>query len=129
MSHDVTKTVLRVELPELKGKSRDNVYPVYRDLLGDAPELDMYQGEVEYFSYDGVYRECCDVDSNRWGIERVLKMESEYRTEIAGSQNGYSMGELNEMAQEMAEKFNVDPNQVRLTSYTWYTGTDEPVRF
>lgn len=131
MSHDITKTVLRAEFPELKGMSRAEVYPFYQKLMGDAPELEMYQGKMDYFSYEraGLYQECCDVEDNRWGVEKVLQHESCYGAQVEMKPNGYSMGELNEMAREMAESFGIDPNQIRYISYTWHTGTDEPVAF
>lgn len=129
MSCNVTKTVLRAEFPHLKGKAVHEVYPFYVNLLGEPDEVDKWDGEVEHFEYEGKYQPIRDYDTERWGIDLVLHHETDYRTYIQMETNGLSLGEFNQLADEMSKKFSVDKEKVRLISYTWYNGSDEPVKF
>lgn len=123
------KIVLRAELPHLKGKTRNEVYPIFKDLLGEADELEEYEGEVEYFNYEGMYQPVCNYNGKRWGIDLVLHHESEYSTYIEMATNGLSLGEFENYAHEMAEKFGIDMYKVRYIGYSWYNGSDEPIQF
>lgn len=124
-----SKIVLRAELPELKGKNRTEVFPIYKELLGEPETLDEFDGEIEYFQYAGKYQAVQDYKENRWGIDLVLHHESNYRTYIEMETNGLSLEEFERLATEMAEKFNVDKKKIRLMSYSWYNGVDEPIFF
>lgn len=123
------KTVLRAEFPELEGKSRTEVYPFYKDIIGEADELEDYDGEVEYFSYEGKYQPVHRYEKDRWGIDHVLHHESDYKTYIELKTNGVSLSEFEEMASKMSVKFGVDKSKIRLISYSWYNGSDEPIVF
>jgi len=129
MSCMESKVVLRAELPELKGKSRNEVYPVFVNLIGEADDIDEYEGEIEYFQYEGEIQPVYDYDSKRWGIDHVLHHESDYRTYIKMKSNGLSLKEFDELASQMEEKFGIDKSKVRLISYSWYNGGDEPINF
>lgn len=129
MSCNETKIVLRAEFPELKGKSKTEVYPFYQKILGEPDEIDMYDGEVDYFSYEGKYQPCHNYYQNRWGIDLVLHHESDYKVYIQMESNGISLDEFKKLADEMSKKFGVDKNEIRLMTYTWYNGTDEPIYF
>lgn len=123
--------VLRAEFPELKGKTKTEVFPIYKNLLGEPDEVDEYDGEVDYFRYDNdkKYRPAYQYKGKRWGIDLTLHHESDYKTYVELKTNGISLGEFETLAEEMAQKFGVDKSQIRLISYTWYNGVDEPVFF
>jgi hypothetical protein len=129
MSCNETKVVLRAEFPRLKGKTRQEVYPFYLELLGEPTDKDEWDGVVEYFSYEGKYQPAYDHDSKRWGIDLVLHHESDYNTYINMETNGLTLDEFHKLAHEMSIKFEVDKYKIRLISYTWYNGSDEPIQF
>jgi hypothetical protein len=43
--------------------------------------------------------------------------------------NGLTLDEFNKLAHEMSLKFETDKYRIRLTSYNWYNGADEPIKF
>jgi hypothetical protein len=129
MSCNESKTVLRAEFPRLKGKSRNEAYPFYVKFLGEPIEVEEWNGEVDYFRYDGEYQPVYDYDSKRWGIDLVLHHESDYNTYIEMKTNGLTLDEFNKLANEMSLKFEVDKYKIRLISYSWYNGSDEPISF
>lgn len=129
MSCNESKTVLRAEFPKLKGKTRQEVYPFFLNLLGKPEEVDEYDGVVEYFYYEGKHQPVYDYDSKRWGIDLVLHHESDYKTYIEMESNGLTLDEFNKLAHDMSLKFEIDKYKVRLISYTWYNGADEPIKF
>ncbi|MBG9549752.1 hypothetical protein [Cytobacillus firmus] len=129
MSCNEKKVVLRAEFPQLQGKNRTEVFPFYKEILGVPSELDEYEGEVEYFEYEGKYQSAYDYNNKRWGIDWVLHHESDYKTYIEMRTNGVSLGDFEKMASAMSQIFGVDKSKVRLISYTWYNGVDEPIKF
>lgn len=136
MSYNESKTVLRVEIPHLKGKGMKEAYEYFYPILGEPDDLDEWDGEIEYFSYYEKNHRFVPVDeysygrdatNDRWGVDLILSYGNDY-----GDCNGkanHSLGELRQLAEEMAEKFNVDPDTCRVVSYTWYNGGDEPREF
>jgi hypothetical protein len=129
MSCNESKIVLRAEFPHLQGKSRTEVYPYYLEILGEPKEVDEYDGEVDYFRYEGKYQPAHDYEGNRWGVDLVLHHESDYTTYIEWKSNGLSLDEFDQLANSMSQVFGVDKKLVRLPSYTWYNGADEPIKF
>lgn len=129
MSCNEYKTVLRSEIPQLKGKTYNEVYPFFVELLGEPDEKDEWDGEIEYFYYGGKYKPVYDYDTERWGIDLTLHHASDYKTYIQMETNGLTLGEFKSLAYEMSQKFGIDENKVRLISYSWYNGADEPIKF
>jgi len=129
MSCNESKTVLRAEFPQLQGKTTNEVYPFYLEILGKPNEIDEYDDEVGYFSYEGKYQPAYDYDSKKWGIDLVLHHESDYNTYIKQETNGLSLKEFDTLAKSMTDVFGVDKDKVRLISYTWYNGSEEPISF
>ena len=105
------------------------MFPFYKNTIGNPSELDEYEGEVEYFEYNGKYQPSHQYKGDRWGIDMVLHHETDYDTKIEMQTNGISLAEFLTLSQEMENKFGIDKSQVRLISYTWYNGGDEPVFF
>lgn len=129
MSHTENKIVLRAEFPQLHGKSVTDVYPFYREILGEPSEMDEYEGEVFYFKHAGKYQAAHDYNNNRWGVDLVLHHKSDYTTYVGMKSNGLSLGEFDQLANTMPQMFEIDKSKVRLISYTWYNGGDEPIAF
>jgi hypothetical protein len=136
MSYNESKTVIRVEIPHLRGKGNKEAYEFFYPILGEPDDVDEWDGEIEYFSYYeknhrfipvSEYSYGRNAANDRWGVDLIIAYDNDYN-EGKGRAN-HSLQELNELAGEMAEKFNVDPNRCRLVSYTWYNGGDEPIEF
>lgn len=137
MSYNEWKTVLRADIPTLKGKNQNEALDYFRTKLGEPEELDDYEGEILYFEYDILKHPFVPVkehahgkslrENDRWGVDRVLSYGNDYDKTI-GSVN-HTLQELNEFANELQQKFDIDPSSIRLLSYKWYNGSDEPREF
>jgi hypothetical protein len=136
MSFNETKTVVRVEIPELYGKSKTELYYYFKSILGESSYVDEWEGEVEYFSYDEeefeivpVHQYNRETESNvgKVGVDYILSYKTDY---YAGKgKDGFTFKELNEIGQILEDKFGIDPENCKLFSYTWYNGADEPIKF
>ena len=132
MSYNETKSVLRAEIPQLKGKSRTEALEYFRQILGEPDDVDIWDGEVDFFEYEEKNHTYIPVeeysygktDDDRWGGDLILAYSNDYGVE-EGDMN-YSLEELSVLADKMARKFNINPKNIRLLSYTWYNGSDEP---
>lgn len=136
MSYNESKTVLRIEIPSLRGKSYHEAYKYFSSILGEADDIDDWDDVIEYFSYYEKnhkyipvreYSYGRDAVNDRWGVDLLLAYGNDYRDSIGRA--NHSLQELNKLANDLGEKFNVDPKTARLVSYTWYNGGDEPVNF
>lgn len=136
MSYNESKTVLRVEIPHLRGKSNKEAYEYFLPILGEPDDVDEWEGEVEYFSYyEKNHRfvpvsECSygrNAANDKWGVDLILAYGNDYNENIGDA--NHSLGELHKLSLELADKFNIDPNTCRVVSYTWYNGGDEPIEF
>lgn len=129
MSCNESKLVLRAEIPSLKGKSNSEALKFFRRILGEPSEIDEWNDEIDYFSYEGIIRPCHDYSSGRWGIEYILLHESDYNVYVEMDNIGATLEEINEIAGKLENMFNVNKDDVKLIYYTWYNGSDEPVKF
>lgn len=135
MSYNESKMVLRGEIPHLKGKSRGEAFEYFQNILGEPDILDDWDGEVEYFNYEPENHKFVPVqentgrstDDNRWGVDYIIGYNNGYGEE-RGKDN-VSLEELNKIVDEMTKKFEIDPKSIRIFSYSWYNGTDEPIYF
>ncbi|MBU7316021.1 hypothetical protein [Paenibacillus oleatilyticus] len=75
MSCDEFKTSIRAELKQLQGKSKTQVYEYFKNLIGEAEEVDVYDdGTVEWFHYEDKAGEFCPVYSyktGQWGVDYI----------------------------------------------------------
>lgn len=93
-----------------------------------------WDGKVDFFEYSEKKHDYIPVeelsygktDNDRWGVDYIIAYGSDY--DHIGDVN-YSLKEISEFAKKLADKFNVDINSIRLLSYTWYNGADEPIYF
>lgn len=128
MSDYETKSGIRVEIKSLKGKSRPEAYAYFQSILGDAEDVDEFDGKVEWFEYSGKFRPgdeytYGETDDDRWFVDMVASEGKE----IDGEGDLYlSFEKLNSMVDELIEKFGIEREDVMVFSYTWYNGSDEP---
>jgi hypothetical protein len=122
------KTVLRAEIPSLQGANKNTAYEYFKNILGEAPDVEDYDGEIEWFEYDGELQPIHDWDTKKWGIDLILKHTSDYKVKVKNDyKNGVTLTEFKELADRLVQKFGVNENQIRLISYDWYNGGDEPI--
>ena len=122
------KIVLRIELPQLKDKTTTEAYEYFKSILGVANEIDEWEGEIEFFSYDKSIQPITDWNGS-WGVDYVLHHSSGYKTYIGENFNGLTLKEFEERAFILSDLFGIKYNNVKLMSYNWYNGGDEPVTF
>lgn len=135
MSYNESKTVLRAEIPMLRGKSIHEAYEYFSPLLGKPDDVDEWDGKVELFRYMNSKHDYVPVEKHvsgktndtRWGVDYILAYANDYGDK-KGKAN-HSLKELQSIAEEMAKKFEINPENCRLVSYTWYNGSEEPIEF
>ena len=121
--------MLRVEITSLKGKSKSEALKFFRGILGEPSEIDEWDDEIDYFPYEGRIRPCHDYSSERWGVEYILLHESDYNVYVEMDNIGATLEEISEIAEKLENMFNVNKDDVKLIYYTWYNGSDEPIKF
>ena len=125
MSSMESKAVLRLEVESLYGKNNHEAYQILKDIIGEAEEVYLNSDNtVDVFFYEGKY----DVLSNddRWYIDLVLNRSVQWGDEEPLVENIHTI--MNK-AQELSLLFNEDISKIRLVSYQWYNGVDEPVYY
>jgi len=126
MSQDEAKSAIRLYLPELDGQNWNDVYPYFKQRLGEADNIDETDGVIEWFCYAsnlGEHYQVLCVDKMRWVVDLVL--DRAYLTEWNGLNE--SLAELDRKAFKFADIFCKLPQDCRIVAYTWYNGVDEPV--
>ncbi|GIN55043.1 MULTISPECIES: hypothetical protein [Bacillus subtilis group] len=134
-NYNESKTVLRAEIPHLKGVDTTEAYKYFKRLLGEADDFDEWEdeNEIDYFVYEALFHKYVPVasygdgDMIIWGIDCILAYKDDHGN--CKGKDIYSLAELKSYAEEMAKKFDVNPDKVKLLSYTWYNGVEEPIRF
>ena len=135
MSETEYKTVLRFQIPALDQKGYPEVLEYFRSRLGEPEDIDEWEGEIEYFSYprEALMRPVCR--NKQWGVEAVL-VHTRYRDTFGYSpqlckNQGVSLAELQKFGEEFS-KIGFDEKDIatmKLYSYSWYNGGDDPVHF
>jgi hypothetical protein len=126
------KTTLRMEIPSLQGKDYTEAFEYFRNILGEPEELDLDEetGEVYYFSYEGKFQPVYDYSNKKWGADLILYHSSDYKVYVSSDyERGVTLKEFNMLADELVGKFGGNKEDIKLLSYEWYNGGDEPVRF
>lgn len=125
-----SKMALRVEIESLKGNSYDDAYAYFKAFLGEADDLEEWEGKIEYFNYDESKHEivpALQYKGVRWGIDYIL--DYHYDGERKNGKSSYSMSEIAAMVKKISIMLNVSCDNIKLVSYEWYNGGDEPVEF
>ena len=124
MSEMEYKTVVRLPIPQLDGKSYDEALPFFKKTVGEPSNETTFDGEVDWFDYeDKPYEPVYDYETGRWGVDKVLVREW---TEQEKDLVAMTVAKLREIEQEMQRKFDVWED-VFLLPYSWYNGVDEPI--
>ena len=122
MSDNETKVAVIARLRELDGKNREDVIGFFKERLGKPDEYDddedwFYRPEqdkiVPYSSLD-----------DAWGVEYTIFISdyNEYYHTVYKS-----LQEIQQIIEKMKQKFpEILDEDIKLVSYTWYNGVDEP---
>lgn len=132
MSTNVTKFGIRLGLPELNGKSNQEIRRFFVEKGFTRDKFDEDDEETPLFTEEY----CTHLSVNKtypirgynggWGVEHLLYYEKD------GEEKGDSMRSLNHIYEEskkLADEYGRDMEDVYVFSYTYYTGGDEPVFF
>lgn len=125
-----SKMVLRVEIESLKGNTYDDAYGFFKAILGEADEVEEWEGNIEFFSYDEskhTYIPVLQYNEKRWGIDYIL--DYHYDGNRRNGKSSYTLTEITCLTEEIIRVFSVSKDDVKLVSYEWYNGSDEPVKF
>lgn len=129
MSNNETKVGFRVHIESLCDKDYNDAFTYFLPILGKPEDLDEYKGKVEYFRYTGKYQAVKEYTHNmkdkiRWFVDYLV-------SESDGSDGGeyvlLSISQIQNIVSELIAKFGVSEKDIKLFSYTWYNGCDEPV--
>lgn len=134
MSCNEYKVVLRAELPVLKGCSFNDAYNYFKmshfkDILGEPTCLEVDDdGIVEYFSFEKTRFQPV-YNNDTWGIDYIIEHTSDFMYYIIQDNNDLTLQYLNQIADKLVDIFGVNKDKVKLHSYNWYNGSDEPIKF
>ena len=118
MSDNVLQASVRGHIPELDGKTHEEVLDIFREKLGEPD----YEGEVEWDSDKHEIVPVYDYDRKRWGLQKVFMRDAEYEKEAR-----ISIEEIQNVATAMRNLFP-SIETIFLSAYVFYNGTDEPIR-
>lgn len=126
MSDNRIKVAIRGQIPELDGKTHNDVIDVFRKALGEPSQIDEWEDNIEYFSYDDYegLRSVYSDEDEVWGVEKIILDDYSYENNDAC----LSLEMIQETLKEMQKLFP-SIKTVVVAAYTWYTGTDEPITF
>jgi hypothetical protein len=130
MSYTEYKTVIRTKIDGLKNKSKNEVYEFFKSVIGEAKEVDEYDGKIDYFHYDDDAGMLCPVQNYRtkqWGVDYVLAHGSDYNG--SPSDVNLSLRDIKKHCNMLTTRFGVKESNCKLVSYSWYNGGDEPIHF
>lgn len=127
MSDNVTKTALRLHLPQLTGKNWTEAWEVIRPILGDKDkcsdfDYDDEDEEVLWFEYPN-YR--FHQRGEDWYVDRILKCDKSYNH----PRFAMSFVSLVDLLEEETKRFSAKKSGVNIVAVSWYNGTDEPFEF
>lgn len=118
MSENVFQFSIRGRIPELDGKTAEEVLDIFREKFGE-PE---YEGEAYWDSDKHEIVPVYDYDRKRWGLQKVVVRSSESEYEEAR----ISSEEIQSVAKTMQSLFP-SIEAVFVSAYVFYDGTDEPI--
>lgn len=127
MSCMESKLVFRCELPELYGMSYEEVLPYFTERIGNPSYIDENDGVINYFEYEGNLQPVYDYDNNVWGIDYIAGQVDENKHDDL--RISLSVHEIEMIFAELFGCFSINEDDVRLVSYSWYNGADEPISF
>lgn len=117
MSDDIFQTSVRGRIPELDGKTSEEVLDIFREKLGEPD----YEGEVYWDSDKHDLVPIHDYNQKRWGLQRVFVQDTSYAKAAR-----ISIEEVQNVAQAMRDLFP-SIEEVFVSAYVFYNGTDEPI--
>lgn len=121
MSHDVTKTAIRLVMPEWDGFTWHQAHEK-ASVLGEMYK-DEDEGEIEYFWHDDYQ---FVKNGTRFAVDMLLAPVQD-SCEHPGLY--MSLEELRSKASELAAHFGKSADDCVVVCVTWYNGVDEPVEF
>lgn len=116
MSENVFQASIRGRIPELDGKTAEEVLDIFREKFGE-PE---YEGDVYWDSDKHEIVPICDYCRKRWGLQKVFVRDAEYGIARISAE------EIQSVAKTMQSLFP-SIETVFVSAYIFYTGTDEPI--
>ena len=124
MSCDVNVSLMRLKIDELTGSNGREAYLFFKDKIGEPDDFYDYGDDEVDFHYNGEknYYDVKNFGQN-WYADFVFhhSTDDHYSNDMC-----LTLAQLHVQAQSMAEKFGGKFEDVRVCSYTWYNGADEP---
>lgn len=117
MSDNVFQTSVRGRIPELDGKTDEEVLDIFHEKLGEPD----YEGEIYWDSDKHDLVPIHDYAQKRWGLQKVFVRDASYE---AAARIGVE--EVQNVAQAMRNLFP-SIKEVFVSAYVFYNGTDEPI--
>ena len=120
-------SAIRIELPELYGKSDSEVLDRFRELFGEPDQISLDSNKnVDWFWYDHEKRGYRPVtDGSKWGFDIVLG----YGYGFPDNQVNISFDEAFDRARDFIHGLNVYPLNMRIVSYSISEDEEETIEF
>lgn len=121
MSEDVSHLSIRAVLPELNGKTAEEVFPFFREKLGlEGDDADDVLWSSRNQQKTIVPVSC--YETKDWGVEWIFHHDYPYQIGLANVDLAY----IEQVKSKILEKFPTATGFM-VCSYTWYNGVEEPI--
>lgn len=135
MSENYIKHAIRIILKELKNKTIKEQLEWFEERFGRCKWVNIAADEIECFDYNDFKNkpeniEIVKDDRGNYGIDIIIQRCPDYKDEGMN----LDIDDIISKTNEVIKKYNIKKGfsmvnmafDVRIVSYTWYTGSDEP---
>lgn len=131
MSETCSKSAIRIMLPDLQTKSIEEQLEWFENRFGKCRYVDKIEGKITGFyerEFESIPKDIEIVRDNkdRFAIDIILEKVPEYD---AKGMN-LSLSQIRKIANKTIKKYKIDnikkTEDIRIVSYIWYDGCDEP---
>jgi len=120
MSHNIIKNSILLKLPEINGKSWDEVIDYFIEAIGEPDEIEKVGDNIDYAHWEGPYN--IIKEGKKWGVERILKEDKDYDFEILT----ISLKHLDILSDDLIVRFKAKKSNCKVVFLNWYNGADQP---
>jgi hypothetical protein len=117
MSENVFQVSVRGRIPELDGKTDEEVLGIFCEKFGKPK----YEGEVYWDSNEHSVVPIYDYENKRWGLQRVFVRDSDSEAAAHISIDDFLAAEI------LMKRLFPSIESVFVSAYVYYNGADEPI--
>ncbi len=91
-----------------------------KNILGEPKDVDEHDGTIDHFEFEGYDTHCPKGRGGLWIVKNLIERNDNSIDFFE------SLKEINDTADDLACKFSVNREDIRVFAHDWYTGGDNP---